>query len=87
MAEAMACGTPVIAFREGSVGEVIDHGVTGFVVDAGDRDAALQPIEWARGLDRRRIRTAFELWTQPSGGPSQPPRGWVQLAVGSAGGR
>ncbi len=33
MIEAMACGTPVIAFRSGSVPEVIDEGVTGFVVD------------------------------------------------------
>ncbi len=33
MIESMACGTPVIAFRHGSVPEVIDHGVTGFVVD------------------------------------------------------
>ena len=33
MIEAMACGTPVIAFRSGSVREVIDEGVTGFVVD------------------------------------------------------
>ena len=34
MIEAMACGTPVIAFRRGSVPEVIEHGVTGFVVDS-----------------------------------------------------
>src|SRR5207249_3296174 len=33
MIEAMACGTPVIAFRRGSVPEVIDEGVTGFIVD------------------------------------------------------
>ena len=32
MIEAMACGTPVIAFRSGSVPEVVDHGITGFVV-------------------------------------------------------
>jgi len=31
--EAMACGTPVVAFRRGSVPEVIDHGVTGLIVD------------------------------------------------------
>ena len=41
MIEAMACGTPVIAFRRGSVPEVIDHGVTGFVVEneAGGRSS------------------------------------------------
>ena len=33
MIEAMACGTPVIAFRCGSVAEVVDNGVTGFVVE------------------------------------------------------
>ena len=33
MIEAMACGTPVIAYRRGSVPEVLDHGWTGFVVD------------------------------------------------------
>ena len=33
MIEAMACGTPVVAMRQGSVPEVVDHGVTGFVVD------------------------------------------------------
>ena len=40
MTEAMACGTPVIAFREGSVEEVVDDGVTGFVVDDEDGMAA-----------------------------------------------
>ena len=34
MIEAMACGTPVIAYRRGSVPEVIDDGVTGFIVDS-----------------------------------------------------
>ena len=42
MIEAMACGTPVIAFNRGSVPEVIDHGLTGFIVtgrgDGGRRD-------------------------------------------------
>jgi glycosyltransferase involved in cell wall biosynthesis len=58
MIEAMACGTPVIAFRNGSVPEVIDHGVTGFVVD-GEAEA----VEWAgrvAELDRGRIRVQFE---------------------------
>ena len=40
MAEAMACGTPVIGFRRGAVPEVVDHGVTGFVVDHVDEMVA-----------------------------------------------
>jgi glycosyltransferase involved in cell wall biosynthesis len=58
MIEAMACGTPVIAFDNGSVPEVIEHGVTGFIV----RDEA-EAIEAARRLhllDRNRIRAEFE---------------------------
>ena len=37
MIEAMACGTPVIAFKSGSVGEVIDEGVSGFLVETLDQ--------------------------------------------------
>ena len=42
MIEAMACGTPVIAFRSGSVPEVVEHGVTGLIVD--DEAAAVDAI-------------------------------------------
>jgi glycosyltransferase involved in cell wall biosynthesis len=58
MIEAMACGTPVIAFRRGSVPEVIEHGVTGFVVD--NEEEALQAIANIGKLDRRRVRAEFE---------------------------
>ena len=58
MIEAMACGTPVIAFRRGSVPEVIDDGVSGFVVD--NEDEAVAAIARANELDRRRVRAAFE---------------------------
>ena len=58
MIEAMACGTPVIAFRSGSVPEVVDHGVTGFVVD-GEAEA-VQAIRRLDELDRRRVRAHFE---------------------------
>ena len=58
MIEAMACGTPVIAFPGGSVREVIDSGVTGFIVD--DIDAAVRAVARARELSRRRIRDVFE---------------------------
>jgi glycosyltransferase involved in cell wall biosynthesis len=58
MIEAMACGTPVVAYRRGAVPEVIEDGVTGFVVDSeADAVAALARIG---SLDRRRIRQEFE---------------------------
>lgn len=54
--EAMACGTPVIATRRGSMPELIDDGVTGFLVD--DMDQAIAAIDRAADLDRARIRQA-----------------------------
>ena len=54
MIEAMACGTPVIARRRGSVPEVVEDGVTGFVVD--DVDGALAVLEKVPSLDRAAIR-------------------------------
>jgi glycosyltransferase involved in cell wall biosynthesis len=58
MIEAMACGTPVIAFRSGSVPEVIDDGVSGFIVD-GEAEA-IQSIGRLGELDRRAVRRQFE---------------------------
>jgi glycosyltransferase involved in cell wall biosynthesis len=58
MIEAMACGTPVIAFRHGSVPEVIDEGATGFIVNSVDEAAAC--VERAATLDRERCRKSFE---------------------------
>lgn len=58
MIEAMACGTPVIALNRGSVPEVIEEGVTGFVVETVEEAAAA--VERAIGLDRARIRETFE---------------------------
>jgi glycosyltransferase involved in cell wall biosynthesis len=58
MIEAMACGTPVIAFRHGSVPEVIDHGVTGFLVD--DMDAAVAAAARVGEISRRGCRAVFE---------------------------
>jgi glycosyltransferase involved in cell wall biosynthesis len=59
MIEAMACGTPVIAFRRGSVPEIIDEGVTGLIVD--DLNAAVKCIERISTISRKRCREAFEL--------------------------
>ena len=58
MIEAMACGTPVVAMRTGSVPEVVDEGVTGFIVD--DEDAAVRAIQQLGTLDRARVRRVFE---------------------------
>jgi glycosyltransferase involved in cell wall biosynthesis len=58
MIEAMACGTPVIAYNCGSVPEVLDHGLTGFIVP--DEDAALSAISRLGELDRGVIRRRFE---------------------------
>ncbi|MFW6077523.1 MAG: glycosyltransferase family 4 protein [Hyphomicrobiales bacterium] len=56
--EAMACGTPVIAWNCGSVPEVIDDGVTGIIVDT--MDGAVDAVARVSTLDRRRIRAVFE---------------------------
>jgi glycosyltransferase involved in cell wall biosynthesis len=58
MIEALQCGTPVVAWRCGSVPEVIDNGVTGFVV--GDLDEAVRAIAAVVELDRRRVRDVFQ---------------------------
>jgi glycosyltransferase involved in cell wall biosynthesis len=56
--EALACGTPVIAYRRGSIPEIIDDGATGFVCDGlDDMTAALQHIP---DIDRRHCRRSFE---------------------------
>ncbi len=59
MIEAMACGTPVLAFRNGSVAEVIDSGVTGEVVDSVAE--AICKIGSVLALDRGRVRRRFEM--------------------------
>ena len=58
MIEAMACGTPVIAYRSGSVPEVIEDGVTGFIVDG--EEEAIRAVRELPRLDRRGIRARFE---------------------------
>jgi glycosyltransferase involved in cell wall biosynthesis len=62
MIEAMACGCPVIAFRRGSVPEVIEDGLTGYVVDS--IAAAVAACARVDGLDRAAVRRRFEQrWT------------------------
>src|SRR5207253_10278297 len=57
MIEALACGTPVIAYGRGSVPEVLEDGVTGWIV-AG-QDGAVQAIARVSTLSRRRCRATF----------------------------
>jgi glycosyltransferase involved in cell wall biosynthesis len=58
MIEAMACGTPTIAFRCGSVPELITEKVTGFIVD--DLESAVASVARIPEIDRRACRAAFE---------------------------
>ncbi|MCG5074635.1 glycosyltransferase family 4 protein [Paraburkholderia tagetis] len=58
MIEAMACGTPVIAFKRGSVPEVIENGVSGFVVE--DEISAVAALKRLPTLSREKVRGAFE---------------------------
>jgi glycosyltransferase involved in cell wall biosynthesis len=57
MIEAMACGTPVIAFNRGSVPEIIDNGVTGFIV--ADETSAIAAVAALDRLSRKRVRAGF----------------------------
>ena len=58
MIEAMSCGTPVIAWPHGSVPEVVEDGITGFIVDS--IAASVAALERAARLDRLRVRERFE---------------------------
>jgi glycosyltransferase involved in cell wall biosynthesis len=58
MIEALACGTPVIAWRRGSVPEVIEHGATGYIVDSVEE--AVRAVEGIDRLSRAECRHAFE---------------------------
>ena len=56
--EALSCGTPVLAWPEGSVPELLEHGVNGWIVDS--IDAAVDALRQADAIDRRACRAAFE---------------------------
>jgi glycosyltransferase involved in cell wall biosynthesis len=58
MIEAMACGTPVLAFRRGSVPEIVDQDVTGCIVDTTEQAVRILPHVMA--LDRSAVRRRFE---------------------------
>jgi glycosyltransferase involved in cell wall biosynthesis len=58
MIEAMACGTPVIAYSRGSVPEIIKEGVSGYIVT--NMNEALAAVRKVPALNRRGVRAAFE---------------------------
>jgi glycosyltransferase involved in cell wall biosynthesis len=58
MIEAMACGTPVIAYRHGAVDEVMEHGTTGFVVTS--IEEAIEATRRVPEISRQRCRAVFE---------------------------
>ena len=58
MVEAMSCGTPVIAWANGSVPEIVEPGVTGIIVDS--IDAAVAAVREVGRLDRAKVRARFE---------------------------
>ncbi len=58
MIEAMACGLPVVAFNRGSVAEIVEDGVTGFIVE--DETSAVGAVHEVASLSRSAIRTRFE---------------------------
>jgi glycosyltransferase involved in cell wall biosynthesis len=58
MIEAMACGTPILAFANGSVPEVIDEGVTGSIINS--MESAPRALRKVLALDRRKVRHRFE---------------------------
>jgi len=65
MIESMACGTPVIASRRGSVPEVIDDGVTGIIVD--EWDTVDEALDRADTLQSQAMRDAVERRFAPQG--------------------
>lgn len=58
MIEAMACGVPIIAYPRGSVPEIVEHGVTGFLVD--DVAGAVNALQRLDSIDREVCRLRFE---------------------------
>jgi glycosyltransferase involved in cell wall biosynthesis len=82
MIEALACGVPVLAFRRGSVPEVIDHGVTGIIVDTVDEAVAAMPRLVM--LSRQQCQRTFERRFSAARMAADYERTYEQLAAAGA---
>ena len=58
--EAMACGVPVVAYRRGGPGELIKHGITGFLVEPDDKDGLVKYLKKINKIDRKSCREWVE---------------------------
>ena len=58
--EALACGVPVISYKKGGPGEIIQHGETGFLVEAGDKDSLISYLMKINSIERRNCRKWVE---------------------------
>ncbi len=58
--EAMACGVPVVAYKKGGPGEIIQHGETGFLVEANDKENLLLHLKKIKKIDRKKCREWVE---------------------------
>jgi glycosyltransferase involved in cell wall biosynthesis len=81
MAEAMATGTPVVAYRAGSVPEVVEHGVTGFV--CGTLTEMVAAIPRVKALDRRACRARVEARFSPAAMADGYERAYAAVLAGA----
>jgi glycosyltransferase involved in cell wall biosynthesis len=85
MAEALACGTPVLALRAGSVPEVVEHGLTGFICD--DEDELVDAVQRLPKIDRAYCRTVAERRFSPAAMTSAYEQVYARLMARSGGSR
>jgi glycosyltransferase involved in cell wall biosynthesis len=81
MIEALACGTPIVALRNGSVPEVVRDGITGFVVDT--EDELVESIAQLQSIDRCACRREAEVRFSPSAMATAYERLYEGLSIGS----
>jgi len=72
MIEAMACGTPVVAWNIGSVPEIVDEGKTGFIVN--NVEQAINAVNKLSSIERASVRNIFEI--------DLPQSAWQQITSG-----